>query len=96
MIERHVVFQVLPDKTEEFEAFFRAQYRPAMSTMPGFNKALLLRKQGTTDQYMMVIGFENEELAANWRSSELHKTLSPTLKSFYTDSHLDVFDVIAV
>jgi heme-degrading monooxygenase HmoA len=94
MIERHVLFHVLPDKTKEFETFFQSQYKPAMSSMPGFVKVELLRRQGTIDQYMMVIGFESAEAAADWRNSDLHKALSPSLKALYSESELDVFDVI--
>ena len=36
MIERHVTFHVLPEKTAEFVRLFREEYRPAMATMPGF------------------------------------------------------------
>ncbi len=95
MIERHVLFHVLPDKTEEFENFFRTQYKTAMASMPGFVRVGLLRKQETPNQYMMVICFESAETAAGWRNSDLHKNLSPSLKALYTESELTVFDVIA-
>jgi|DewCreStandDraft_4_1066084.scaffolds.fasta_scaffold00003_533 antibiotic biosynthesis monooxygenase (ABM) superfamily enzyme len=95
MIERHVLFHVRPDKTADFETFFKTQYRPAMSTMPGFVSAELLCRQQSTNWYMMVIRFTNEETAAAWRNSDLHKSLSPSLKSLYYESELEVYDVVA-
>lgn len=94
MIERHVLFHVLPDKTREFESFFKTEYKPAMASMRGFVRVELLRRQ-ETDKYMMVICFDNAEAAAGWRNSELHKSLSPSLKALYTESELTVYDVIA-
>lgn len=95
MIERHVFFSVLPDKTKEFETFFSYFYKPAMSKMPGFVKVELLRQQDETDRYLMVIGFENNEAVVEWRNSDLHKSLSPVLKEFYSESQVKVFDVVA-
>ena len=31
MIERHITFNVHPDRTTDFERFFAERYRPAMS-----------------------------------------------------------------
>ena len=42
MIERHVTFNVYPDKGEEFEKLFVEEYRPAMAAMPGFVRVDLL------------------------------------------------------
>lgn len=95
MIERHVTFQVYPDRAADFVAFFSNQYRPAMSTMPGFVKADLLREEGNSTCYQMSIRFETTEAATRWRNSEIHQSLQPALKALYRDSQLRVYTVVA-
>jgi heme-degrading monooxygenase HmoA len=95
MIERHVTFDVLSDRTADFEQFFTREYRPAMSSMAGFIKVELLREQGSSTVYQMVIRFDSIEAAAAWRASSQHQVLSPKLKALYSSSQLRVFEVIA-
>ena len=95
MIERHVTFKVLPDKTREFVDLFRNEYRPAMASMPGYVKVELLCEQEASTQYQMVIRFESLETAAAWRTSEAHQALKPKIKPLYEGSALQVYDVIA-
>ena len=72
MIDRHVTFDVAPGKEAEFETFVKDQYRPAMSTVPGFFKLDLLREIEAPIHYKMVIGFETQEAAKDWRT---HKSM---------------------
>ena len=65
MIERHVTFNVLSGKEQAFERLFVEEYKPAMSSMPGFVRVELLREQEDPTQYQMVIRFESLETAAN-------------------------------
>jgi heme-degrading monooxygenase HmoA len=95
MIERHVTFNVLPEKTKEFEELFTNEYQPAMAAMPGFVKVDLLCEQEDPTQYQMVIRFESLETAAGWRTSDAHIALKPKIKALYEGSKLRVYDVIA-
>jgi heme-degrading monooxygenase HmoA len=95
MIERHVTFEVFPEKTGDFVKLFTDEYRPAMASMPGCIKIELLREQNNPSRYQMVIRFTSEETAAAWRSSSTHQALSPRLKSLYSASQLQVYDFIA-
>jgi antibiotic biosynthesis monooxygenase (ABM) superfamily enzyme len=95
MIERHVTFNVYPDKRQDFEKFFAEEYRPAMAVMPGFVRVDLLCQSDQTSQYQMVIRFESAEAAADWRSSAAHQLLQPKIKALYSDSKLQVYNVIA-
>jgi antibiotic biosynthesis monooxygenase (ABM) superfamily enzyme len=95
MIERHVTFNVYPDKRRDFEKFFAEEYRPAMAVMPGFVRVDLLGQSDQTSQYQMVIRFESAEAAADWRSSAAHQLLQPKIKALYSDSKLQVYNVIA-
>ena len=95
MIERHVTFDVLPDKAHDFEKLFVEQYRPAMAVMPGYIKVELLREQENPSKYQMVIRFQSLETAAAWRSSDAHQALQPKIKALYSNNQLQVYDVIA-
>ena len=95
MIERHVTFNVLPGKERAFERLFVEEYRPAMSSMPGFVRVELLREQEDPTQYQMVIRFESLETAANWRNSDQHQALRPKIKALYKGSSLKVYDLVA-
>lgn len=95
MIERHVTFDIFPQKTAEFERLFVEEYRPAMARMIGFIKVDLLRDQENINSYQMVIRFETADTAAGWRASPEHQALKPKIKALYSASHLQVYDVIA-
>ena len=95
MIERHVTFEVIADKTQNFERLFAEAYRPAMASMPGFIQVELLRQQDSSTTYQMVIRFETAEAASAWRLSPEHQGLSPRLKALYSASQLQVYEVIA-
>lgn len=95
MIERHVTFNVLPGREQDFEELFTAEYRPAMAAMPGYVKLELLVEQEDPTQYQMVIRFESLETAAGWRNSDVHQALKPKIKALYDGSKLQVYDVIA-
>ncbi|HMK09934.1 MAG TPA: antibiotic biosynthesis monooxygenase family protein [Anaerolineales bacterium] len=94
MIERHVAFQILPEKAGAFDAFFRSAYAPTMARQPGFCGAELLRPE-SGDQLVMVLRFDSLEAAQAWRASDDHKKLSPTLKSLYQSSTVQVYTVLA-
>lgn len=94
MIERHVIFKVLPGKGADFTKYFEEQYRPAMAKTDGFVKAELLRVLDSNSDYMMMLRFEDLESAAAWRSSSLHQELKPGLKALYNGSELMVLQVL--
>jgi len=94
MIERHVSFEVLIDKADAFEHFFVHEYRPAMSHMAGFVPADLLRESEAPQNYQIVIRFDSPETAAAWRASAEHQALSPNLKTYYSSSQMQVYQVV--
>ena len=95
MLERHITFNVHPDKTDEFERFFREDYRPPMGESPGFVKAELLREVDSATRYQMVLRFEDADSAAGWRTSPVHEGLQPALKALFSDNEIQGYDVIA-
>ncbi len=94
MIERHITFNVRPERTEAFERFFADEYRPAMAKSPGFVKVELLREADSATRYQMVLRFADAESAAGWRTSEVHVALQPALVALYVDNDIQGYEVI--
>ncbi len=95
MIERHVTFNVIPGKEKDFERLFIEEYSVAMSRQPGFVSVTLLKEHEKESIYQMAIRFQSLETAAAWRESEEHKALSPKIKALYSESSVQVYEVIA-
>ena len=95
MIERHITFNVHPDKTAKFEQFFADQYGPTMAKSPGFVKVELLREAESRTRYQMVFRFEDADGAAGWRTSAVHQALQPALTALFTDNEIQGYEVIA-
>lgn len=95
MIERHVTFHLHPGKAQAFDAFFRSSYGPALARQPGFFGAELLHPQDAAETLVLVLRFSDADTAKAWRESADHRALSPTLKSFYQSSDVQVLDVLA-
>jgi heme-degrading monooxygenase HmoA len=95
VIERHITFNVHPDKTGEFERFFADRYGPTMAKAPGFVKVELLREAECPTRYQMVLRFEDADSAAGWRTSELHVALQPALNALFDGNEIQGYEVIA-
>jgi len=94
VIERHITFNVHPDKTAEFEQFIIGQYGPTMAKSPGFVKIDLLREAENATRYQMAFRFQDAETAAGWRTSKVHQGLQPALKALVGDSEIQGYVVI--
>jgi antibiotic biosynthesis monooxygenase (ABM) superfamily enzyme len=95
MIERHVTFNIIPGKEDDFETLFKDAYSIAMAKQPGFVSVALLREHEKEAVYQMVIRFQSLETAAAWRDSADHKALSPKIKALYKESSVQVYEVVA-
>jgi antibiotic biosynthesis monooxygenase (ABM) superfamily enzyme len=95
MIERHVTFNVIPGKEKDFETVFKEEYSVAMSRQPGFVSVILLKEHEKEAIYQMVIRFQSFETAAAWRDSADHKALSPKIKALYSESFVQVYEVVS-
>jgi antibiotic biosynthesis monooxygenase (ABM) superfamily enzyme len=94
MIERHITFNVHPERTDDFERFFLDQYRPAMAASPGFVGAHLLREAESQTRYQMVLRFDDGQSAAGWRTSAVHTALQPALRALFADNEIQAYEVI--
>lgn len=95
MIERHITYNVHPDKTAALERLFSEKYGPTMAKAPGFVKVELLREADNPSRYQMMTRFRDADCAAGWASSDAHQALQPAMKALYSDYELQVYEVIS-
>jgi antibiotic biosynthesis monooxygenase (ABM) superfamily enzyme len=95
MIERHITFNVLPDRTAEFERFFVERYAAAMSQAPGFVRVELLREANDPTRYQMCFRFDDIDASAAWRTSPVHQALQPDLTALFTTNEIVGYEVVA-
>ena len=95
MIERHITFNVHPDRTADFEAFITGEYAPAMAASPGFIRIDLLREAEDPTRYQLAFRFVDAETAAGWRTSEVHQALQPRLTALFSTNEIVGYLVVA-
>lgn len=95
MIERHITFNVHPDRTVDFERFFSGTYRPAMSRARGFVRVELVRETEDPTRYQMMLRFEDAESSAAWRTCAEHQALQPELTSLFSTNEIVGYEVVA-
>jgi antibiotic biosynthesis monooxygenase (ABM) superfamily enzyme len=94
VIERHITFNVHPDRTAAFEEFIAAEYGPAMAASRGFVKVELLREAESATRYQLVFRFEDAAGAAGWRTSEVHAGLQPALAALHAGMEIQGYEVV--
>jgi heme-degrading monooxygenase HmoA len=94
-IERHITFNVHPDRTAEFERFFAEAYRPPVLEMPGLIECGLLREMENPARYQMVFRWESADNAAAWRTSEVHQGLQPGLNALHSGMEIVAYTTVA-
>jgi heme-degrading monooxygenase HmoA len=95
VIERHITFDVLADRTDAFERFFVDRYLPALTASPGFIRAELLRELEAPTRYQMVLRFASAEDAVTWRTSAEHEALQPDLVALHSGMTIQPYAVVA-
>lgn len=95
MIERHVTFDVLPERTADFERFFSGQYLPAVQQMPLLIECLLLREAENPLRYQMVFRWQTADAATAWRTSAVHQALQPALGALNSGMTIVAYSSIA-
>ena len=95
MIERHITFDVHPDKTNDFERFITGEYGQTMAKSPGFIRIELLREADSATRYQMTFRFADADSAAGWRTSDVHQALQPELVALHGGMQVQGYEVIA-
>jgi heme-degrading monooxygenase HmoA len=91
VIERHITFDVHPDRTSEFERFFAEDYRPPATQVPGFVACDLLREIEHPERYQMVFRWEHPDAAVAWRTSDVHQGLQPALQGLISSMEITAY-----
>jgi heme-degrading monooxygenase HmoA len=94
MIERHLTFQVHPERSADFERFFRDIYAPRVAASPGFVAVGLLREVDSP-RYQMTMRWRDGEAAVTWRTSEVHRALQPELDDLHAGMEVVAYEVLA-
>ena len=94
MIERHITFDVLPDRTAEFERFVAEEYRPPVTLIPGFVRCDLLREIEHPERYQMVFQWEHGDAAVAWRTSDTHVALQPALNALVSSMEIVAYETV--
>ncbi len=94
MLERHLTFNVHPDRTADFERFFESTYRPQMAESPGYLRGELLRELDAPTRYQMVLRFSDADSALGWRTSDAHATLLPDLSALHSGMEVAAYEVV--
>jgi quinol monooxygenase YgiN len=94
MIERHITFEVLPDRTTDFERFIAERYRPATSETPGYLRLDLLREADHPTRYQMVFRWADAAAAVAWRTSAAHQALQPALSALVSSTGIQAYEVL--
>jgi heme-degrading monooxygenase HmoA len=94
VIERHITFNVLPDRTADFEQFFATEYAPPIKEAPGFVNVELLREADSQTRYQMILRWTDGDAAAGWRTSDVHTALQPGLNALHSGMDIQAYEVI--
>ena len=94
MIERHITFNVHPDKTAEFERFFADEYRPPVLDMPGLIECSLLREADTPTGTRWSSA-SRMPTGGRWRRREVHQALQPALNALHAGMEIVAYTKVA-
>jgi len=83
-MELHILFTAKDGQEAELEKTFREVFFPAVSSMPGFREAALLREAETSD-YVIRLAFQSEKQRLAWVASDKHQRAWPAVEKLVTD-----------
>ena len=92
-MELHIWMTAKPGQADALRKTFAEVFYPAVSSMPGFRDALLMRKPGTED-FTVRLSFESEEQRMEWVASDKHQRAWPALAAHAAKTDYDGFAVV--
>lgn len=92
-MELHIWLTAKDGQSAALEETFAKVFYPAVSSMPGFRSALLMRKPAT-DRYTVRLSFDTEEQRMAWVASAKHQRAWPALSSHAAETDFDGFAVV--
>jgi heme-degrading monooxygenase HmoA len=91
MIIREVTLR--SNDPEGLEFLWGNKYKKTLERQKGFVQAFLLKLKDEDEIYQMLLMFESEQLAGDWRASSEHNVLSPQLANVASVVKVEVFFV---
>ena len=92
-VELHIWMTAKDGHAGALEKTFAEEFYPAVSSMPGFRSALLMRKP-STDEFTVRLSFDTEEQRTAWVASDEHQRAWPALESHSRKTDYDGFAVV--
>ena len=92
-VELHIWMTAKSGQAEQLETTFAEVFYPAVSSMPGFRSALLMRKPATSE-FTVRLSFDTEEQRMEWVASDKHQHAWPALSSHSQQTRFDGFAVV--
>jgi heme-degrading monooxygenase HmoA len=92
-MELHIWMTAKSGRAEQLETTFAEVFYPAVSSMPGFRSALLMRKPGTSE-FTLRLSFDTEEQRVEWVASDKHQQAWPALSAHSRETRYDGFAVV--
>lgn len=92
-VELHIWMTAKSGQAEALQQTFAEIFYPAVSSMPGFRSALLMRKPGTA-KFTVRLSFDTEEQRMEWVASDQHQRAWPALSSHAAETDYDGFAVV--
>ena len=92
-VELHIWMTAKSGHADALEKTFSEVFYPAVSSMPGFRSALLMRKPAT-DEFTVRLSFDTEDQRMEWVASDKHQRAWPALSSHSMKTDYDGFAVI--
>lgn len=92
-MELHIWMTAKPGQSDALQKKFAEVFYPAVSSMPGFRNALLMRKPGT-EEFTVRLSFATEEQRMEWVASDKHQRAWPALAAHAAKTDYDGFAVV--
>lgn len=92
-MELHIWMTAKPGQSDALQKKFAEVFYPAVSSMPGFRNALLMRKPSSGD-FTVRLSFDSEEQRMEWVASDKHQRAWPALAAHAAKTDYDGFAVI--
>jgi heme-degrading monooxygenase HmoA len=92
-VELHIWMTAKNGHADALAKTFTEVFYPAVSSMPGFRSALLMRKP-STGEFTVRLSFDTEDQRMEWVASDKHQRAWPALSSHSQKTDYDGFAVI--
>jgi heme-degrading monooxygenase HmoA len=92
-VELHIWLTAKAGQEMALEKTFKNVFYPALSSMPGFRDARMMRKVGTP-QYTVRLAFDKESQRVAWVASDKHQAAWPALEKLCSEAKYDGFAIV--